>query len=104
MAACDMRSRQLGAISHREWSFGLFLFCGFTLSNSYFTHKRLIYKQVPEWAMGSTDSPIVSNLFMEEMEKKSLSETATTPKAWQRDGDDICYIVKKNAVSAFHNE
>ena len=54
--------------------------------------------------MGSPVSPIVSNLFMEEIEEKALNETTTPPKIWKRFVDDIFSIIKKDAVSAFHHE
>ena len=44
----------------------------FTLSNSYFTHNGITYKQIHGCAMGSPVSPIVANLFMEEIEEKAL--------------------------------
>ena len=77
----------------------------FTLSNSFFTHNNTIYKQVHHGcAMGSPVSPVIANLYMEEIEERVITNTANPPKEWDRFVDDIFSILKKDAVSTFHDE
>ena len=53
--------------------------------------------------MGSPVSPIVTNLCMEEVEDLALEETKTPPKKWHRFVDDIFSIIRKHAITDFHN-
>ena len=77
----------------------------FTLSNSFFTHNNTIYKQVHHGcAMGSPVSPVIANLYMEEIEERVITNTANPPKEWDRYVDDVFSILKKDAVSTFHDE
>ena len=75
----------------------------FTLSNSYFNYDNETYKQIHGCAMGSPVSPIVANLCMEEIEDLALEETKTPPKKWHRFVDDIFSIIRKHAITNFHN-
>ena len=75
----------------------------FTLSNSYFTFNNETYKQIHGCAMGSPVSPIVANLCMEEIEELALCQTDTPPKKWFRSMDDVFSIIKKHAITNFHN-
>ncbi len=52
----------------------------FTLSNSYFNYNNETYKQIHGCAMGSSVSPIVANLCMEEIEELAFNRTDTPPK------------------------
>ena len=52
----------------------------FTLSNSYFTYNDTTYKQIHGCAMGSPVSPIVANLYMEEIEDLAIRLTQTPKK------------------------
>ena len=108
--ACDRIRQKLESdknLQHHILSYKelhIILLLRFTLSNSYFTHKSVIYKHIHGCAMGSPVNPVVSNIFMEEIKEKALSETTKPPKTWKRFADDIFPIVKKNAVSTLHNE
>ena len=53
---------------------------GFYLHNTYFSFQNKIYDQVEAAAMGSTVSPIVANLYMENFEQKALNTTSNTPR------------------------
>ena len=77
----------------------------FTLSNSYFTFNNETYKQIHGCAMpmGSPVSPIVANLCMEEIEELALCQTDTPPKKWFRFMDEVFSIIKKHAITNFHN-
>ena len=74
----------------------------FTLSNSYFTFNNETYKQIHGCAMGSPVSPIVANLCMEEIEELAFCQTDTPPKKWFR-FMDVFSIIKKHAITNFHN-
>ena len=75
----------------------------FTLSNSYFTYNNIIYRQIHGCAMGSPVSPIVANLYMEEVEDQAIQTAQTPPKTWKRYVDDIFTILKKSSVTVFHD-
>ena len=53
--------------------------------------------------MGSSVSPIVANLCMEVIEELAISTSPVPPKIWKRYVDDSFVIIKKDAVSSFHN-
>ena len=56
----------------------------FTLTNSFFTHNNTIYKQVHGCAMGSPVSPVIANLYMEEIEERAIINSSNPPKEWDR--------------------
>ena len=53
--------------------------------------------------MGSPVSPIVANLCMEVIKELAVSTSSVPPKVWKRYVDDSFVIIKKDAVSSFHN-
>ena len=57
-----------------------------------------MYEQVKGAAMGSPISPIVANLFMEDLETKALTTAPSTPKIWKRFVDDTFTIIQKATV------
>jgi len=70
------------------------------LSTTYFKYNDCLYRQKPGCAMGSPVSPIVANLYMEEVESKAPSSyKGTTP------GDCFRYVdntwVKTHEVESF---
>jgi len=67
----------------------------FTLSNNYFVFSDKTYKQVHGCAMSSPVSPVVANLYMEEMEESAINASPVTPKIWKRYVDDSFCIIKK---------
>ena len=75
----------------------------FTLSNNYFVYNNCIYKQVHGCAMGSPVSPIVANLCMEVVEELAINTSTVAPRVWKRYVDDSFVIIKKDAVSSFHD-
>ena len=75
----------------------------FTLSNNYFVYNNCIYKQIHGCAMGSPVSPIVANLCMEVIEDLAISTSSVPPRVWKRYVDDSFVIIKKDAVSSFHD-
>ena len=74
-----------------------------TLSNNYFVCNNCIYKQIYGCAMGSPVSPIVANLCMEVIEELAINTSSVPPKVWKRYVGDSFVIIKKDAVSSFHN-
>ena len=73
------------------------------LSNNYFVYNNCIYKQVHRCAMGSPVSPIVANLCMEVVEELAINTSTVAPRVWKRYVDDSFVIIKKDAVSSFHD-
>ena len=76
----------------------------FMLSNSFFTHNSTTYKQVHGCAMGSPISPVIANLYMEDIKERAITNTTYPPKEWDRYVDDVFCIIKKDAVSSFDEE
>ena len=60
-----------------------------------------MYEQVRGAAMGSPLSPIVANLFMEDLETKALATAPSTPKIWKRFVDDTFTIIQRADKEAF---
>ena len=75
----------------------------FVLSNNYLIYNSDTYKQIQGCAMGSPVSTIVANLCMEEIKERAIHNATVKPKNWKRFVDDGYRIIKKNAVSAFHD-
>ena len=73
----------------------------FCLRTTYFTFQGKMYEQVKGAAMGSPLSPIVANLFMEDLETKALATAPSTPKIWKRFVDDTFTIIQKAHKDAF---
>ena len=67
----------------------------FCLTSTYFTYQGRFYEQTEGIAMGSPMSPIVANLFMEELEIKALTTSPHKPSLWKRFVDDTFIIIKK---------
>ena len=76
----------------------------FTHSNSFFTYNSTTYRQFHGCAMGSPVSPVIANLYMEEIEERAITNTTYPPKEWDRYAEDVFCIMKKDAVSSFHKE
>ena len=52
-------------------------------------------------AMGSPISPLVANLFMEELEVQAIRTSTTPPILWKRFVDDTITVIKKNNRDSF---
>ena len=73
----------------------------FCLNNSYFSFQGRFYQQTEGAAMGSPISPIVANLFMEDLEVQAIKTSSTPPALWKRYVDDTVTIIKKEDRNSF---
>ena len=65
----------------------------FCLKNTYFVFQGQYYEQLEVAAMGSPISPIVANLYMEEIEAKALSTPTHPPSLQKRFVDDTFVVI-----------
>ena len=73
----------------------------FCLKNTYFSFQGRYYEQTEGAAMGSPISPLVANLFMEDLEVQAIRTSTTPPILWKRFADDTFTIIKKNNRDSF---
>ena len=73
----------------------------FCLKNIYFSFQGRYYEQTEGAAMGSPISPLVANLFMEDLEVQAIRTSTTPPTLWKRFVDDTFTIIKKNNRDSF---
>ena len=73
----------------------------FCLDATEFCFDEKFFKQIFGCAMGSPVSPIVSNLVMEDVEERILSNPAFHVKCWKRYVDDTFVILPDSEVSSF---
>ena len=89
----DLHSRTNMKIQH---IISLLRFC---LNNSYFSFQGSFYCQTEGSAMGSPSSPIVANLFMEDLDVQAIR--TTPPSLWRRFVDDTFTIIMKEDRNSF---
>ena len=73
----------------------------FCLRSTYFTVQNKYFEQVEGTAMGSPISPIVANLYMEDLETKAIQTAPHTPVFWKRFVDDTFVIIKASHKQEF---
>ena len=73
----------------------------FCLRNTYFSFQGRYYEQTEGDAMGFPISPLVGNLFMEEIEVQAISTSTIPPTLWKRFVDDTFTIIKRNNRDSF---
>ena len=56
----------------------------FCLMHTYFKFQGRFYEQIEGTAMGSLTSPIVANLFMDDLEIKTINTSPCPPSLWKR--------------------
>ena len=59
------------------------------LDSNYFIYEEQLYKQTEGLAMGSSLSPVIANLYMEDFEETALETSLLKPKCWLRYVDDV---------------
>ena len=74
----------------------IILLLEFCLKNTYFSFQGQFYEQVEGTAMDSPVSPIVANLYMENLEQKTLSTAPHPLKFWSGNVDDT-FVIHKEA-------
>ena len=73
----------------------------FCLKNTYFLFKCRFYDQTEGAAMGSPISPIVANLFMEDLEVQAIKTSPSPPVLWKRYVDDTFTVINKQHKNSF---
>ena len=91
----ELHLRTSMSVQHISW---LLEFC---LKSTYFLFQGKFYQQLEGTAMGSPISPIIANLFMEDLETRALSTTPHPPSLWKRYVDDTLTIIKRDHKDTF---
>ena len=73
----------------------------FCLGSTYFTLKGRFYEQQEGTAMDSPISPIVANLYLEDLEIKAIQSAQNPPSFWRRFVDDTLTIIKSSEIDNF---
>ena len=73
----------------------------FCLRSTYFTFKGRFNEQQDGAAMGSSISPNVANLYMEDLETKAIQSAQNPPSFWRRFVDDTLTIMKSSQIDNF---
>ncbi|XP_074035217.1 uncharacterized protein [Leptinotarsa decemlineata] len=73
------------------------------IKNTYFIYNDQRYRQIEGAPMGSPLSPVVANLFMEEIETEAIATSPLKPKLWLRYFDDIFFNNEPVTASQFNN-
>ena len=66
-------------------------------------YNDVIYKQIFDCPMGSSLSPTIANMVMEEIEQTALNTYLNPPSSWLRYIDDVYAIIEKTEVEPFHD-
>ena len=90
-----LRQRTSMAVNH------IVSFLEFCLRSTYFTFKGRYYEQTEGAAMGSPISPIVANLFMEDLESRTIQSAQNPPSFWRRFVDDTLTIMQSSQIDNF---
>ena len=91
----ELHLRTSMSVKHISW---LLEFC---LRSTYFTFQGRFYQQLEGTAVGSPISPIIANLFMEDLGTRALNTSQYPPSLWKRYVDDTLTIIKKDDKDTF---
>ena len=73
------------------------------LQTTYFKFQGSYYEQTDGAAMGSPESPVVTNIYMEMLEQLALRTATHPPQIWRRYVDDTFRMITKTEVKGFLN-
>lgn len=73
------------------------------LVSTYFMWNSEFYLQLDGVAMGSPISPLIANLWMEDIENQAINTAMFKPKIWLRYVDDTFCIIKRDQLEFFLN-
>ena len=68
------------------------------LEDTTFKFRDKFYRMTDGLAMGSPVSPILANIFMDDLERNALVTMKDRPRLWLRYVDDVLSIVKRNSL------
>ena len=68
----------------------------FTITNCIFYFNKKFYKQLQGAAIGSPDSPVTANIYMEYFESLAIPSSATLIKWWFRYVDDVHSAIRRD--------
>ena len=68
----------------------------FCLKSTEFVHGGVHYKQLDAVAMGLPVSPVVSDILMNELEKKAFEELQAPPRIWHWFVDDVISVINSS--------
>ena len=91
----DLKQRTSMSVNH---IISLLEFC---LGSTYFIFKGRFYEQQEGAAMGSPISPIVANLYMEDLETRAVQSAQNPPSFWRRFVDGTLTIMKSSQIESF---